>query len=79
MLYQGVPEQVRGVPVEEGRQERHRDDAWFDRHYSNQGLDEPHQRVLDLLAAADDHDDGLDASMRLDVHIVSSSRRKDSS
>jgi hypothetical protein len=32
-------------------------------------LDEPRQRVLDLLA----DDDGFDASMRVDVHIVSSS------
>ena len=49
--------------------EFYRDQASFGRHYSNRVLDEPHQRVLDLLA----DDDGLDASMRVDVHIVSSS------
>jgi quinol monooxygenase YgiN len=49
--------------------EFYRDDASFDRHYSNPVLDQPHQRVLDLLA----DDDELDTSMRVGVHIVSSS------
>jgi quinol monooxygenase YgiN len=46
--------------------EFYRDQASFDRHYSNPALDEPHQRVFDLLA----DDEGLDSSMRVDVHIV---------
>jgi len=46
--------------------EFYRDDESFERHYANPALDEPHQRVLDLLA-----DEG--AAMRVDVHIVSSS------
>ena len=49
--------------------EFYRDQASFGRHYSNRVLDEPHQRVLDLLV----NDDSLDASMRVNVHIVSSS------
>ncbi|MER6695480.1 putative quinol monooxygenase [Streptomyces minutiscleroticus] len=49
--------------------EFYRDDESFERHYSNPVLDEPHQRVLDLLA----DEPGLDSSMRVDVHIVSSS------
>jgi len=49
--------------------EFYRDGASFERHYSNRVVDEPHQRVFDLLA----DDDGLDASMRVEVHIVSSS------
>jgi quinol monooxygenase YgiN len=49
--------------------EFYRDQGSFDRHYSNQQLDEPHERVLDLLA----EEDGLDSSMRFNVHIVSSS------
>lgn len=49
--------------------EFYRDQASFDRHYSNPVLDAPHQRVLDLLA----DDQGVDASLRAEVHIVSSS------
>jgi quinol monooxygenase YgiN len=49
--------------------EFYRDDASFDRHYSNPVLDEPHQRVFDLLA----DDEGLDASERFEVHIFSCS------
>jgi quinol monooxygenase YgiN len=47
--------------------EFYRDQASYDRHYSNPALDEPHQRVLDLVA----ENDGLD--VRVEVHIVSSS------
>lgn len=49
--------------------EFYRDQESFDRHYSNPALDEPHQRVFDLLA----DQDGVDSSMRADVHIVASS------
>jgi len=41
--------------------ELYRDGASFDRHYSNQTLDEPRQLVLDLLATT---------SMRVAVHVV---------
>jgi quinol monooxygenase YgiN len=50
--------------------EFYRDQESFDRHYSNQQLDEPHQRVFDLLA---DEEEGLDPSMRVDVHVAFSS------
>lgn len=49
--------------------EFYRDQDSFDRHYSNPALDEAHQRVFDLLADRD----GVDPSMRVDVHIVASS------
>lgn len=49
--------------------EFYRDDDSFDRHYSNPMLDEPHQRVLDLLI----DEDGFDASMPGDARIVASS------
>lgn len=49
--------------------EFYRDQESFDRHYSDPSHDEPHQRVFDLLAT----DEGLDSSMRVGVHIVSSS------
>jgi quinol monooxygenase YgiN len=55
--------------------EFYRDDASFDRHYSNPVLDEPHQRVLDLLV----DNNGLNVMRRVDVHIFSSSWRNDSS
>ncbi|WP_113701726.1 putative quinol monooxygenase [Nonomuraea lactucae] len=47
--------------------EFYRDQDSFDRHYSNPVLDGLHQRVFDLLA----DEEGLDSSMRVDVHIVS--------
>ena len=49
--------------------EFYRNQASFDRHYSNPTLDEPHQRIFDLLADID----GVDSSMRADVHIIASS------
>ncbi|MGK5680119.1 putative quinol monooxygenase [Actinoplanes sp. URMC 104] len=49
--------------------EFYRDQESFDRHYSDPVHDEPHQRVFDLLA----DEEGLDSSMRVGVHIVSSS------
>lgn len=49
--------------------EFYRDQASFDRHYSDPSLDEGHQRIFDLLETQE----GLDSSMRAGVHIVSSS------
>jgi len=46
----------------------YRDDASFDRHYSNPALDEGHQKIMDLLA---DDDEGPD--VREHVRIESSS------
>jgi len=48
--------------------EFYRDQDSFDRHYANPVFDEPHQRVLDLLA-----DDGATPTVRVEVEIVSSS------
>lgn len=48
--------------------EFYRDDASFNRHYSNPDLDEGHQRVRDLLA-----DNVEEWGVREAVHIVSSS------
>ena len=48
--------------------EFYRDDASFDRHYSNPDLDEGHERVRALLA-----DDVEKWGVRETVHIVSSS------
>ena len=48
--------------------EFYRDDASFDRHYSNSDLDEGHERVRALLA-----DDVEKWGVRETVHIVSSS------
>lgn len=49
--------------------EFYRDQESFDRHYSNQKMDEPHRRVLDLLA----DEGGRKATMRVNVHIEASS------
>jgi len=49
--------------------EFYRDDASFDRHYSNPALDEGHQRVVDLAALDTIEEWGV----RVPVHIVSSS------
>jgi len=48
--------------------EFYRDQESFDRHYSDPSLDEPHQRIFDMLESQE----GLDSSMRVGVHIVSS-------
>lgn len=48
--------------------EFYRDDASFDRHYSDPTLDEGHQQIMDLLA------EGVEEwGVRTHVHIVSSS------
>jgi quinol monooxygenase YgiN len=49
--------------------EFYRDDASFDRHYSNPALDDGHQRVVDLAAL----DTVEEWGVRVPVHIVSSS------
>ncbi|MFK3669438.1 putative quinol monooxygenase [Leifsonia aquatica] len=48
--------------------EFYRDDASFERHYSNPALDEGHQRIMDLLA-----DDVEEWGVREHVRIESSS------
>ncbi|KOS05765.1 hypothetical protein AM493_06735 [Flavobacterium akiainvivens] len=45
--------------------EFYKDDASFERHYSNPAMDEGHQRILDLLG---------EMPMRADVEIVSSDK-----
>ncbi|CAD6010905.1 putative quinol monooxygenase [Agreia sp. COWG] len=49
--------------------EFYRDQASFERHYADPSRDEPHQRIFDLL----EEQEGLDSSMRVGVHVVSSS------
>jgi quinol monooxygenase YgiN len=49
--------------------EFYRDQDSFDRHYSNPVIDEGHQRIFDLLS----EEEGVDSSMRVDVHAVASS------
>lgn len=49
--------------------EFYRNQGSFDRHYADPQLDGPHQRIFDLLA----DEDGLDSSMRVDVHVHSCS------
>jgi len=49
--------------------EFYRDQESFDRHYSDPSHDEPHQRIFDMVESQE----GLDSSMRVGVHIVSSS------